>query len=78
MPAPSTATLDAVLHHVDAAFDQSRDTLFSLLRIPSVSAQPAHREDVFGHVCCPVGTGGEPARTWNTGVTGAPGRSVMV
>ena len=45
MPAPIAQTVQTVLRHADAAFDQSRDTLFSLLRIPSVSAQPAHRAD---------------------------------
>jgi acetylornithine deacetylase/succinyl-diaminopimelate desuccinylase-like protein len=37
--------LDAVLRYVDAALDRSRETLFAFLRIPSVSAQPAHRDD---------------------------------
>ena len=45
MPAPSSAALDAVLRHVDAGLDQSREALFSLLRIPSISAQPAHKPD---------------------------------
>ena len=45
MPAPSPETVDAVLHHADARLDQSRDALFSLLRIPSISAQDVHRED---------------------------------
>ena len=45
MPAPSPETLNAVLRHVDSGLDQSRETLFSLLCIPSVSAQPAHKPD---------------------------------
>ncbi|HUB10385.1 MAG TPA: dipeptidase [Acetobacteraceae bacterium] len=45
MSAPSTETVETVLRHADSAFDQSRETLFSLLRIPSISAQPAHRAD---------------------------------
>jgi len=44
MTSPS-ASLDAVLARVDAALDQSRERLFALLRIPSISAQPAHAED---------------------------------
>src|SRR6185312_9083560 len=42
---PTQAAIDTVLHHVDATFDRSRDNLFDLLRIPSISAQPAHRAD---------------------------------
>ncbi len=38
-------SLDAVLAQADAALDQSRKRLFALLRIPSISAQPAHAED---------------------------------
>ena len=46
MPAPpSVETVDAVLRHADARLEQSRESLFSLLRIPSISAQEAHRED---------------------------------
>src|SRR3984957_1989928 len=45
MPAPSPAIVDTVLRHADARLDQSRDALFSLLRIPSISAQDVHRED---------------------------------
>jgi len=46
MPAPTQATIDAVLRHTDTAFDQSRENLFALLRIPSISAQPAHKPDI--------------------------------
>ncbi len=42
MPA---AALNAVLAAVDAGLDASRARLFELLRIPSISAQPAHAED---------------------------------
>lgn len=45
MPVPSTHAVETVLHQVDAVFERSRATLFDLLRIPSVSAQPAHRAD---------------------------------
>ncbi len=39
-------TVDAVLNHVDAGVDELRERLFVLLRIPSISAQPAHQGDV--------------------------------
>lgn len=45
MPAPSTDTVAAVLRHVDASLHASRERLFELLRIPSVSAQPDHKRD---------------------------------
>ncbi|HEX5325293.1 MAG TPA: M20/M25/M40 family metallo-hydrolase, partial [Acetobacteraceae bacterium] len=45
MPAPQPETIDAVLRHVDAGLDSSRERLFALLRIPSISAQPDHRQD---------------------------------
>ncbi len=45
MPAPSPATVETVLHHIDAGLDASRARLFDLLRIPSISAQPAHEAD---------------------------------
>src|SRR5271167_4246912 len=45
MPVPSPDTVDTVLRHVDARLDQSREALFSLLSIPSISAQDVHRED---------------------------------
>ena len=45
MPAAASETLDAVLRAVDAALPRSRETLFDLLRIPSISAQPAHAAD---------------------------------
>ena len=37
--------LDAVLRHADAALPRSRDALFDLLRIPSISARPEHAAD---------------------------------
>lgn len=40
-----TASLDAVLAHIDANLDASRARWFDLLRIPSISAQPAHKPD---------------------------------
>jgi acetylornithine deacetylase/succinyl-diaminopimelate desuccinylase-like protein len=45
MPAPSPDTVAAVLRQVDSGLDRSRETLFDLLRIPSISAQPAHQPD---------------------------------
>ncbi|MSP00616.1 MAG: dipeptidase [Acetobacteraceae bacterium] len=45
MSAPSPETIDTVLRHVDARLDRSRETLFQLLSIPSISAQEAHRAD---------------------------------
>ncbi len=38
-------SLDGVLAQADAGLGQSRERLFALLRIPSISAQPAHVED---------------------------------
>src|SRR5277367_954376 len=45
MPTSPPNSLEAVLCQVDAGLDQSRESLFALLRIPSISAQPAHRQD---------------------------------
>jgi len=45
MPAPSSDTVSAVLQQVDNALGQSQENLFALLRIPSISAQPDHRQD---------------------------------
>jgi acetylornithine deacetylase/succinyl-diaminopimelate desuccinylase-like protein len=45
MPVPSPETVAAVLRHADALLDASRDRLFELLRIPSISTQPAHKQD---------------------------------
>lgn len=45
MPAPSQSTLTAVLDHADANLAASRANLFDLLRIKSISAQPAHAAD---------------------------------
>jgi acetylornithine deacetylase/succinyl-diaminopimelate desuccinylase-like protein len=45
MPVASPETVAAVLHQVDSGLDQSRDRLFALLRIKSISAQPAHKAD---------------------------------
>ncbi len=39
------ANIAAVLDHADANLAASRGTLFDLLRIPSISALPAHAED---------------------------------
>src|SRR5262252_1990449 len=40
----STSPLDAVLSRIDADFDNSLERLFALLRIPSVSTDPAYRD----------------------------------
>lgn len=45
MTMPSSDTIAAVLRRVDAGLETSRDRLFDLLRIPSISAQPAHKND---------------------------------
>jgi acetylornithine deacetylase/succinyl-diaminopimelate desuccinylase-like protein len=45
MPAPNQSTLNAVLDHADANLAASRANLFDLLRIKSISAQPAHAAD---------------------------------
>ena len=42
MPAPAQSTVASVLHHVDANLAASRAALFDLLRIKSISAQPAY------------------------------------
>ena len=41
----SAAVLDPVLAHIDAHIEQSTEHLFKLLRIPSISTDPAYRED---------------------------------
>jgi len=38
--------LDAVLNHLDSGLDASLDRLFALLRIPSISTDPAFADDV--------------------------------
>ena len=45
MPVPASSTVALVLDHVDAHLAASRDNLFDLLRIKSISAQPAHAAD---------------------------------
>src|ERR1043165_541499 len=41
----SNAKIQPVLDHIDADFDNSLERLFALLRIKSISADPAHAED---------------------------------
>ena len=41
----SAALLDLVLAHIDAHIDQTTEHLFKLLRIPSISTDPAYRRD---------------------------------
>jgi acetylornithine deacetylase/succinyl-diaminopimelate desuccinylase-like protein len=45
MPVPNQSTIATVLDHVDANLETSRANLFDLLRIKSISAQPAHAAD---------------------------------
>jgi acetylornithine deacetylase/succinyl-diaminopimelate desuccinylase-like protein len=45
MPVPSPETVAAVLRHADASLDAAGGRLFELLRIPSISTQPDHRQD---------------------------------
>jgi acetylornithine deacetylase/succinyl-diaminopimelate desuccinylase-like protein len=42
---PATSHLDAVLARIDADFDNSLERLFALLRIKSISADPAFNDD---------------------------------
>ncbi|HST76102.1 MAG TPA: dipeptidase [Acetobacteraceae bacterium] len=44
-PVTDDRTVDRILRHVDDNLDRSREALFALLRIPSISAQPAHAPD---------------------------------
>lgn len=44
MPKPTNDQIDAVLSHVDQTIDQSLQRLFDLIRIPSVSTDPAYRD----------------------------------
>jgi acetylornithine deacetylase/succinyl-diaminopimelate desuccinylase-like protein len=37
--------MEKILNHIDANIEASLSRLFELLRIPSISAQPAHRQD---------------------------------
>ena len=47
MVAKSATAADAVLARVDESLDKAReDVLSELLRIPSISTQPAHKPDV--------------------------------
>jgi acetylornithine deacetylase/succinyl-diaminopimelate desuccinylase-like protein len=45
MPAPAQSTIASVLDHADVNLAASRATLFDLLRIKSISAQPVHAAD---------------------------------
>lgn len=45
MHPPQQNTVEHILQHIDVELDHSRANLFELLRIPSVSAQPAHKQD---------------------------------
>ena len=45
MPDPNASSLDAVLARIDASQTAALDRLKELLRIPSISTDPAHAED---------------------------------
>jgi acetylornithine deacetylase/succinyl-diaminopimelate desuccinylase-like protein len=45
MMKPTPAEIEAVLAHVDERLDESLERLFSLIRIPSISTDPAYRKD---------------------------------
>ena len=42
MPKPSSEQINAVLTHVDRTIDHSLERLFELIRIPSISTDPAY------------------------------------
>jgi acetylornithine deacetylase/succinyl-diaminopimelate desuccinylase-like protein len=44
MPKPATDQINAVLTHVDRTIDESLQRLFALIRIPSISTDPAYRD----------------------------------
>ena len=46
MIADASSEIVAVLGRVDAGLDQARERLFDLLRIPSISTQPEHDQDI--------------------------------
>ena len=46
MIADASSEVVAVLGRVDAGLEQSRERLFDLLRIPSISTQPEHDRDI--------------------------------
>jgi acetylornithine deacetylase/succinyl-diaminopimelate desuccinylase-like protein len=46
MPAAAASRIDAVLAQVDAGLPDAQDRLIALLRIPSISTQPDHAEDM--------------------------------
>lgn len=49
--------LQSVLDHIDADFDNSLDRLFALLRIKSISADPAFADDCRAAANHLAGTG---------------------
>ena len=46
MTVRSAAVVDAVVAQVDAGLDEARERLFDLLRIPCISTDPAHGQDM--------------------------------
>lgn len=71
-----TQPLPAILDHIEADLDNARDRWFDLLRIPSVSAQPAHNADcnaAAAWVCRYLGAIGFTAR-----VIATPGQPVVL
>ncbi|MFI5013284.1 MAG: M20/M25/M40 family metallo-hydrolase [Hyphomicrobiales bacterium] len=70
------APIDTVLAHIDAKLDQSLARLFELLRIPSISTDPAYAPQVeraAAHVAADVGSIGFAAKLHKT-----PGHPVVV
>jgi acetylornithine deacetylase/succinyl-diaminopimelate desuccinylase-like protein len=70
----NVSSIDAVLAHIDAHIDASRGRWFDLLRIPSISAQPAHKGDCVRaaqHMCDLLADMGFEARLSET--AGLPG-----
>ena len=55
--------LDDVLSAIDAGFDASVDRLSDILRIPSISTDPAHDDDVS--FSAPIATAAPATRTDN-------------
>jgi acetylornithine deacetylase/succinyl-diaminopimelate desuccinylase-like protein len=63
-------TLDAVLARIDADLDSNIARLFDLLRIPSISTDPAHADDcrvAAEHVATDLHSIGLAADLWETG-----------
>ena len=64
--------MEKILAHIDANIETSLERLFTLLRIPSISAQPAHREDCLNAANWATGfnPGGAPFTESGQGLVG--------